>query len=162
MTISKHAPRYFISRPLNLIIFNYQKSKLLLLFFLKRARPDNIDRAVPLGHFEFKLQLRKNPPLLRSYYENENFFFGEWPILQAPASKSLPGATRAKLAALLHADHRRQKMTLKDPKARLAAELALPCHRLQEQFPCVPASAMSQKQAQSGRRLRPRQLLDGS
>ncbi len=85
ITISKHAPRYFISRPLSLIIFNYQKSILLLLFFLKRARLDSVDRAVGLGHFEFKL--RKNPPLLRSYYKNENFFFGEWPILQAPASK---------------------------------------------------------------------------
>ncbi len=83
--ISKHAPWYFISRPLSLIIFNHQKSILFLFFFLKRARPDSIDRAVGLGHFEFKLC--KNPPLLRSYYKNENFFFGEWPILRAPASK---------------------------------------------------------------------------
>ncbi len=89
--ISKHAPQYFISRPLSLIIFNYQKSILLLLFFLKRARPDNIDRAVGLGHFEFKLQLHKNPLLLRSYHENENFFFGEWPILRAPKSKPSRG-----------------------------------------------------------------------
>ncbi len=28
-----------------------------------------------------------NPPLLRSYYKNENFFFGEWPILRMPMSK---------------------------------------------------------------------------
>jgi hypothetical protein len=83
--ISKHAPQYFISRPLSLIVFNYQKSILLLLFFLKRARPDSVDRAVCLGHFEFKLH--KNPPLLRSYYKNKNFCFGEWPTLQAPASK---------------------------------------------------------------------------
>jgi hypothetical protein len=41
---------YFISRPLSLTIFNYQKSILLLLFFLKRARPDSVDRAVGLGH----------------------------------------------------------------------------------------------------------------
>jgi hypothetical protein len=81
----KHAPRYFISRPLSLIIFNYQKSILLFLFFLKRARPNSVDKAVGLGHFEFKLQ--KNPPLLRSYYGNKNFFFGEWRILRAPASK---------------------------------------------------------------------------
>jgi hypothetical protein len=52
---------------------------LLLLFFLKRARPDSVDRAVGLGHFEFKLH--KNPPLLRSYNKNKNFFFGEWTIL---------------------------------------------------------------------------------
>jgi hypothetical protein len=65
--------------------FNYQKSILLLLFFLKRARPDSVDWAIGPGHFEFKLH--KNPPLLRSYYKNENFFFGKWAILQAPASK---------------------------------------------------------------------------
>jgi hypothetical protein len=76
---------------------------------------------------------------------------------------SLPGATKqAKLASLLHADHRRQEMTLKDPEARLAAELALWCRRLQEQFPGAPALAMSRKQAQSGHRLWPHQLLDGS
>jgi hypothetical protein len=31
--------------------------------------------------------LNSNPPLLRSYYENKNFFVGEWPILHTPASK---------------------------------------------------------------------------
>ncbi len=77
---------YFVSR-LKSHFFNYQKSILLLLFFLKCARPNKVDRAVGLGHFEFKLQLHKNPPLQRSYYKNENSFFGEWPILQAPASK---------------------------------------------------------------------------
>ncbi len=45
----------------------------------------DIDRAVGLGHFVFVLF--KNPPLMRSYYKNENFFFGEWPILRAPMSK---------------------------------------------------------------------------
>ncbi len=45
----KHAPRYFISRPLSLIIINYQKSILLLLLFLKCVRPDSVDRAVGLG-----------------------------------------------------------------------------------------------------------------
>jgi hypothetical protein len=58
---------------------------LLLLFFLKRARPNSVDKAVGLRHFEFKL--RKKSPLLRSYYKNKKFFFGEWPILRAPASK---------------------------------------------------------------------------
>ncbi len=52
--ISKHAPQYFISRPLSLIIFNYQKSMLLLLFFLKRARPDSVDRALGLGQWQRK------------------------------------------------------------------------------------------------------------
>jgi hypothetical protein len=124
---------------------------LLLLFFLKCARPNSVDRAVGLGHFEFKFH--KNPPLLRSYYKNENFFFGECQSYERPQARSLPGATKAKLASLLHADHQRWEMTLKDPKARLTAELALPCCRLQEQFPGAPALGMSWKQAQSGRRL---------
>jgi hypothetical protein len=75
---------------------------------------------------------------------------------------SLPGTNKAKLASSIHADHRRQEMALKDPKARLAAELVLWCHKLQEQFPGAPALAMSRKRAQSGRRLQPHQLLDGS
>jgi hypothetical protein len=41
--------RILHSRPLSLIIFNHQKSILLLLFFLKRARPNSVDRAVGLG-----------------------------------------------------------------------------------------------------------------
>jgi hypothetical protein len=89
-------------------------------------------------------------------------FFGEWPILCTPASKSLPGTTKAKLASLLHADHQWREMPLKDPEAQLAAELAQWCSRLQEQFPGVPARAMSRKQAQSGRWLQPHQLLDDS
>ncbi len=75
---------------------------------------------------------------------------------------SLPGTNKAKLASLTHADHQRQEMALKDPKARLAVELVLRCHRLQEQFPCAPALAMSRKQAQSSSWLWPHQLLDGS
>jgi hypothetical protein len=64
-----------------------------------------------------------------------------------PQARSLPGATKAKLASLPHANHQRQEMTLKDPEARLAAELALQCRRLQERFPGAPALALSQKQA---------------
>jgi hypothetical protein len=41
--------QYFISRALSLIVFNYQKSILLLLFYLKCARPDSVDKAVGLG-----------------------------------------------------------------------------------------------------------------
>jgi hypothetical protein len=90
-----------------------------------------------------------------SFLESGQFY-------KRPQARSLPGATKAKLASLLHADHRRQGMTLKDPKARLAAVLALRCHRLQERFPGTPALVMSRKQAQSGCRLWPHQLLDGS
>ncbi len=78
--ISKHAPRYFISRPLSLIIS--QLSKYIHLFFLKRVRPER--RRV--GSLAWDI-LNSNPPLLRSYYKNENFFFGEWPILRTPTSK---------------------------------------------------------------------------
>jgi hypothetical protein len=156
--ISKHALQYFISRPLSLIIFNYQKSIFLLLFFLKRARPDSVDRAVDLGHFEFKLH--KNPPLLRSYYKNENFFVGEWPILRAPASKEPSRDHQGQVSII--AACRSLTAVNKNPKVRLAAELALRCHRFQERFPGVPALAMSRKRAQSGHWLRLHQLLDGS
>ncbi len=81
---------------------------------------------------------------------------------ERPRARSLPGATNAKLASLLHADHQQQEMTLKDNKERLAAELPLRCHRLQEQFPGVPALAMSRKRTQSGHWLWPHQLLNGS
>ncbi len=70
--------------------------------------------------------------------------------------------TKAKLATLTLTNHRRQKMALKDPEARLAAELVLRYRTLHERFPGAPTLAQSQKQAQSGRRLRPHQLLDGS
>jgi hypothetical protein len=59
----KNAPQYFISRPLSLIIFNYQKC--ILLFFLRHARPDSVDRAVGLGHFEFKQEPLPAEELLR-------------------------------------------------------------------------------------------------
>ncbi len=73
-----------------------------------------------------------------------------------------PETTKAKLATSTLADHRRQEMALKDPEARLAAELVLRYHTLHERFPGAPTLAQSRKQAQSGRRLRPHQLLDGS
>ncbi len=117
---------------------------------------------ISLGHFEFKIQLHKNPPLLRSYYKNENFFFFESGQFYERPRASLPGTNKAKLASLLHTDHRQQIMTHEDPEVRLAVELALRCRRLPEQFPGAPALVMSRKQAQTGRRLWPHQLLDGS
>ncbi len=75
---------------------------------------------------------------------------------------SLPGTNKAKLASSTHTNHQKQEMALKDPEARLAAELVLRCRRLQEQFSGTPALAMSRKRAQSGCRLWPHQLLDGS
>jgi hypothetical protein len=90
-----------------------------------------------------------------SFLESGQFY-------ERPRARSLPGATKAKLASLLHTNHQRWETNLKDPKARLAAELALRCRRLHEQFPGLPVLAMSRKQAQSGRWLWPHQLLDGS
>jgi hypothetical protein len=94
--------------------------------------------------------------------KRRTFFLESGQFYECPRARSLPGATKAKLASLLHANHWQQEMTLKDPEERLAAELALWCGRLQERFPGAPALAMSRKQAQSGCRLQPHQLLDGS
>jgi hypothetical protein len=79
-----------------------------------------------------------------------------------PASKSLPWTTKHKLASLLLTVHWRWGMPHKDPEFWLAVELGPRGHRLQEQFSGVPAWAQSQKQARSGCRLRPHQLLHGS
>ncbi len=73
-----------------------------------------------------------------------------------------PETTKAKLATSTLADHRRREMALKDPEARLVAELVLQYRTLHEQFPGAPTLAQSRKRAQSGRQLWPRQLLDGS
>jgi hypothetical protein len=73
-----------------------------------------------------------------------------------PASKSLPGTTKAKLAPLLHATHWQQELPCKDPKVLLAAKLGPRGCTLQERFPGASAQAQSQKQAQSGCWLRPR------
>ncbi len=73
-----------------------------------------------------------------------------------------PETTQAKLAMLTLADHRRREMALKDPEARLAAELVLRYRTLHERFPGAPTLAQSRKRAQSVHPLRPHQLLDGS
>ncbi len=82
--------------------------------------------------------------------------------MSARECTSLPETPKAKLATSTLADHRRREMALKDPEAQLAAELVLRYHTLHERFPGAPTLAQSQKQAQSGCRLRPHQLLDGS
>ncbi len=69
---------------------------------------------------------------------------------------------KAKLATSTLTNHRRREMALKDPEARLAAELVLRYRTLHEQFPGTPTLVQSRKQAQSGHRLWPHQLLDGS
>jgi hypothetical protein len=71
-------------------------------------------------------------------------------------------ATKAKLATSTLADHQRREMALKDPEARLAAELVQRYRMLHKRFPGAPMLAQSRKQAQSGRQLWPHQLLDGS
>jgi hypothetical protein len=90
-----------------------------------------------------------------SFLESGQFF-------ERPRARSPPGATKAKLASLLHADHQWRDMTLKDLEAQLAAESVLRCHRLQERFPGALSLVMSRKQARSGCWLQPYQLLNGS
>jgi hypothetical protein len=75
---------------------------------------------------------------------------------------SLPRTIKAKLATSTLADHLRREMALKDPEARLVAELVLWYRTLHKQFPGTPTLAQSRKRAQSGCRLRPHQLLNGS
>ncbi len=75
--------------------------------------------------------------------------------------QSLPRTTKAKLGSLLYTTHWWWEMPHKDPKVQLAAELGPQNCTLQEQFPGVPTQAQSQKRAQSGCWLRPRQLLNG-
>ncbi len=82
--------------------------------------------------------------------------------MSARECTSLPETTKAKLVTSTLADNWWQEMALKDPEARLAAELVLRYRTLHERFPGTPTLAQSQKQAQSGRWLRPHQLLDGS
>ncbi len=81
---------------------------------------------------------------------------------ERPRVYKRPETTKAKLATSTLADHRRRKMALKDPEARLTAELVLRYRTLHEQFSGAPTLAQSRKQAQSGRRLWPHQLLNGS
>ncbi len=75
---------------------------------------------------------------------------------------SLLETTKAKLATSTLTNHQRREMALKDPEARLAAELVLRYHTLHKRFPGAPTLAQSWKQAQSGLWLWPHQLLDGS
>jgi hypothetical protein len=90
------------------------------------------------------------------------FIWGGANSTSARECTCLPETTKAKLATLTLADHQRQEMALKDPEARLAAELVLRYRTLHKQFPGAPTLAQSRKQAQFGCWLRPHQLLDGS
>ncbi len=126
-------------------------------FFLKRVRPESVGKADWPG----TLWIQTLPYWGVSTSSTRASFSGDWPILCALPESSLPGTTKAKFASLLHTNHQRQEMPHKDPKAQLAAELALRCHTLQEQFPGALTWVQSQKQAQSGCWLWPHQPLDG-
>jgi hypothetical protein len=110
------------------------------------------------------LWIQTSPPRLRSYYEIENFFFGRGGAnsMSARECTTVPETTKAKLATSTLANHWQWEMALKDPEARLTAELVLWYRTLQERFPGAHTLAQSRKRAQSGRRLRSHQLLDGS
>jgi hypothetical protein len=75
--------------------------------------------------------------------------------MSARECTSLPATTKAKSATSTLTNHRRREMALKDPEARLAAELVLRYRMLHEQFPGAHTLAQSRKQAQSSRWLWP-------
>jgi hypothetical protein len=74
--------------------------------------------------------------------------------------RELRRTTKAKLAVLLPADHRRAEIAQSDPEVPLAAEVRARARTLQEQCPGTRARARRQKEAQSDRRLS-RYQLDG-
>ncbi len=139
------------------IIFNYQKSIPLLLFFLKRVSP----KRHRVGSLAWDTLISPPPPYRGVAMKTRTSFLESGQFYTHPRAMSLPGTTKVKLASLLHTNHQWRK-THKDPKVRLAAELALWCRRLQVWFPGTPMWAMSRKQAQSGCWLWPHQLLNGS
>ncbi len=68
----------YTSKPHNFLIIKTHT----ILFFLKHLRLESVGRA------DWPVTLWvQNPPLLRIYNKNENFFFGEWLILRALTSK---------------------------------------------------------------------------
>ena len=69
------------------------------------------------------------------------------------ASQELRRTTKAKLAVLLPADHRRAEIAPSDPQVQLAAEVRARARTLQEQCPGARARAPRQKGAQTDRRL---------
>ena len=79
------------------------------------------------------------------------------------ASQELRRTTKAKLAVLLPADHRRAEIAPSDPEVQLAAEVRARARTrtLQERCPGTRARAPCQKGAQPDRRIR-RHKLDGA
>jgi hypothetical protein len=79
---------------------------------------------------------------------------------QEELSRELRRTTKAKLAVLLPADHRRTEIAPSDPEVKLAAEVHARARALQERCPGARTRAPHQKGAQSDRRLS-RYQLDG-
>ena len=79
---------------------------------------------------------------------------------QEELSQELRKTTKAKLAGLLPADHRRAEIAPSDPEVQLAAEVRARACTLQERCPGARARAPRQKGAQPDRRLS-RYQLDG-
>ncbi len=69
---------------------------------------------------------------------------------------------QGEFSAMLHTNHHWQINSPKDLKEQVATELGPWVRILQEQYPGACAQAMCQKEAQSDRRPRPRQLDDGT
>ncbi len=83
---------------------------------------------------------------------------GRWPI-HMHSRASLPRTTKGKLAHC-YANHRRQKIPLKDIEVQLAVKVGQWPWRLQQWSPGTHAQAPSKKGAQSGCLHRPHQLVD--
>ncbi len=165
ITISNHTLLYFISRPQSLIIFQLSEIHIISSFCSQASKAQLTTKIGPLAYEILNSKFECFTTLHLSYLgvttKTRTSFSESGQFYERPRA-SLPGTNKAKLASLTHANHWRREMALKDPKAWLAAELVLRCHRLQEQFPGAPALAMSRKRSQSGRWLWPHQLLDGS
>ena len=94
--------------------------------------------------------MNSNPALLRGI-QYKNYRRGE--ADQEELSQELRRTTKAKLAVLLPADHRRAEIAPSDPEVQLAAEVRARARTLQERCPGVRARAPRQKGAQTDRRL---------
>jgi hypothetical protein len=142
------------------IIFQLSDTHTSILAFLKHSRPESTGRADWPG--TLWIQTRTLPYWRGVTTKTRTSFLERGQFYARLQVRSLPGTTKAKLASLLHANYQRWEMPHKDPEGWLVAELALRCCRLRERFPGAPTLAMSRKQAWSGCRLWPHQLLDGS
>ncbi len=130
---------------------NFQLSEIHTIpFFLKRVRPDSIDRAVGLGHIEFKQEPSPTEELQKKCF----FFFIVANSTHARKQGAFRGPPRPSLHHCYALIINSGKWPTRTPKCNL--------RRSWHCGSSAPALAMSQKRAQSGCPLWPHQLLNGS